>query len=138
VKVVALPPEIAALLWDDCRPHLERAIDEHPGETRECLEELRRSVVGGERMILQIWDAGEVLAVALLEFADMRDGRCLWVRYLGGHRMPEWIDELQRRLAEIGRGYGCAWVGLTGRQGWRKVLTELDWQPMAVQMRARI
>jgi len=138
LKVIALPPEAALVLWNDCVPELARAIEQHPAEWFESLDEMRESVATGERMLIQVLEAGEVLAVALVEFQELRDGKCLHVRYLGGHRMDEWLDEMHARLGEIGRAYGCKWVGMIGRYGWKRALAELGWRTVAITMRAEL
>lgn len=135
ISVEALPAEVALALWDASLPLLARAVEEHPGEFPECLDGLRDSVGTGRRMLVHIYEGPALLAVALLEFERLRDGDCLYVRYLGGQRMDEWLHELHARLGEIARAYDCAWVGLTGRLGWRKALAGLGWEPVAIQMR---
>jgi len=138
VSVIAMPPEVANMLWDEFKDHLALAVIEHPGETIEDLERLRTRVRTGTAMILQIWDGLELSAVALIEFQDLRDGKCLHVRYLSGNGMDGWLDELHQRLGEIARVYDCEWIGLTGRMGWRKALAKLDYNPVAIQLRARV
>lgn len=138
MNIVALPPEAALVLWEDSVPALASALEQHPAEWFETLDEMRESVAIGERMLVQVIEAGEVLAVALLEFQELRDGRCLHVRYLGGHRMGEWLPEMHARLGEIGRAYGCRWIGLIGRYGWKRALQQLGWKTVAITMRAEL
>ena len=138
MKVVVLTPEIAVMLWQDFREHLELAVATHPGERPADMEEVRESVKKGQALVLQIYDGMDLLAVAVVEKVEMRDGRCLYVRYLGGERMDEWLDELHARLEEVARVYSCRWIGLTGRMGWKKALAKLGWNPVAIQLRAEV
>lgn len=133
-----LPPEAALMVWDKSLPMLRAAVDAHPGEWPEDLEALRESVELGERLLVHIIDDGELRGVAMLEFVNLTDGKCLHVRYLGGEGMADWLPALHARLREIALAYDCQWMGLIGRCGWKRALANMGWRPMAITMRYAI
>jgi hypothetical protein len=137
-KIIPLPPEVGKMLWDSFRDQLELAVMQHPGEHPEDLDALREEVAKGKLMVVQIFEGVEAVAVALLEFVKLRDGSALHVRYLSGNGMGGWLDELHEKLQEIARAYDCQWISLTGRMGWQKELKRLNWNPVAIQMRAEV
>lgn len=133
-----LPAGMADMMWEQFKGHLELALIQHPSETVEDLEDLRCRVRSGEAEIIQVFDAMEQLAVALIEFEQFRDGKTLHVRYLQGDRMECWLDMLHARLEEIARLHDCKYISLTGRAGWRKTLRHLGFNPVAIQLRAEV
>lgn len=126
------------MLWEDFKEHLELAINEHPGECVERLEDIRRDVKTGKAMVIEIFNGHELLAVGVLEQVELNDGRTLHVRYLQGNGMETWLDELHAKLYELAKAYGCKWISLTGRLGWKKALQRLNWNPIAIQLRAEV
>lgn len=124
------------ILWSQMRDYLELAALEHPS----CYDmvELRAMVERGELLSVCAFDGCGLKAAALCEQIEMRDGKTLHVRLLGGDDMQMWLDDMQEALQLVARGYGCRWISLTGRQGWRKVLGRLGWNPVAIQMRCEV
>lgn len=136
-NVYPLPMEFAVLLWDEFSQHFERAALEHPAPFD--MAELREQVARGELMTVGIFDGQHVMiAGALVELIEARDGRVLNVRYLGGGDIDQWLLELQTRVREIARAYGCKFLGLTGRLAWQRKLKPLGWYPSAIQMRCEV
>ena len=129
---------LGSMLWDSFREHLELAVVQHPGESMEDIEHLRGRVRNGSAMVIQIFEGIEPVAIAVVEFLELRDGKALHVRYLSGNGMDGWLDELHAKLGEIARAYHCQWISLTGRMGWKKALSRLGYNPIAIQLRAEV
>lgn len=139
MRAIALTPEIANMLWDDFRGMMELAAIEHPHESPEDIEHLRTLVRQDKAKLIAIVDGlGKVMAAAVCELVEFRDGRSLHVRYLAGEHMGQWLDELHCKLGEVATGYRCEWISLTGRLGWKRELSKLGYNPIAIQLRARV
>jgi len=126
------------MLWPTFAEQLRRAVLEHPGEHEATMTELRTQVRKGHAMIVQAYIEDQIEAIGLIEFVDLRDGKMLHIRYLAGEGMAEWLDDLYQLLVTIGKEYGCSWLGLTGRCGWKKVLSDMGFKTVALQMRAEL
>ena len=126
------------MMWDQFKPYLLLAVNEHPCESMEDLTGLREDVAEGRAMLVGMYSGAQMVAAGVVELVELSDGRSLHVRYLGGNGMDEWIDELHARLKDVAQEYGCRWISLTGRMGWRKVLKRLDYNPVAIQLRAEV
>jgi len=124
------------ILWEQFAQYFEKAALEHPQKFD--LEELRGQVARGDVMTIGIFDGVSMLAGAAVELYEARDGLTLHVRYMAGDHMEMWLEEMQARLVEIARAYGCRWLSLTGRQGWRRELAKMGWNPIAIQLRCEV
>lgn len=124
------------IVWQQFAQYFEMAALEHPEPFD--LEELRAGVASGKFLTVGVFDGEGMLAGALCELTETRQGRSLHVRYLAGNHMEMWLEEMQARLAEIARAYDCRWLSLTGRLGWRKRLAKMGWNPVALQMRVGV
>jgi hypothetical protein len=129
---------MVSMMWDSFRDHIELAMATHPGEVAEDLQDLRKDIVAGRAKLLQVWDGVEVIATAVLELQRLRDGDTLHVRYLAGECMDLWLDDLHMKLEQLARQNGCKWISLTGRMGWKRELKRLDYNPVAIQLRAEV
>lgn len=134
--VIPLLGRTALVIWNEFKHYFELAALEHPESVD--MEDVRARVADGRMMSIGIFDGVSMIAGAAVELYDARDGKTLHVRYLAGEHMEMWLEELQARLFEIAAAYGCRWLSLTGRQGWRKRLSNMGWNPVAIQMRCEV
>lgn len=138
IRVLVLPRTVAIELWNTYKPYLLTAVNEHPAETVESLEEIRTDIRKGRALVLQIYEGVELQAVAVVELLDLKDGKSLHVRYLGGNGMDGWLDELSERLDETARFYDCDWVSIIGRLGWARSLKKYDYKPVSMELRKAV
>lgn len=138
IRISLLPGKLAEMMWSDLKPYIEQALIRHPGETLENMDWIRNQIKTQQFLLLQIWDGFELSAVAVLEFVKLVDGKCLHIRYLSGDGLDAWVDQLHEKLTEIAKAHDCEWISLTGRLGWKKALRHLNWNPVAIQLRARV
>lgn len=124
------------ILKEQLREYFEMAALEHPAPFE--WSEVEAGMQDGKLMAVGVFDGCGMIAGALLEQVEHRDGRGLHVRYLAGNHMEMWLDEMQERLLEIARAYDCRWLSLTGRPGWRRTLGKMGWNPVAIQLRCEV
>jgi hypothetical protein len=136
IRVQAFTGDLALILWKQFADYFEKAALEHPAPYS--LEEMRAKVADGSMLSVGIFDGVGMIGAAGVEIVEQRDGRTLHVAYLAGDSMEMWLEEMQARLIEIARAYDCRWLSLTGRQGWRKTLARLGWNPIAIQLRCEV
>ena len=133
-----LPSVTALELWDSFKPRLIEAVEAHPAESETDLEHVRTDVRRGKAMVLQIFEASQLLAVAVVELLDLKDGRSLHVRYLAGDGMDAWMDKLEARLQDMARFYDCVWVSIIGRLGWYRSLKLHGFEAVSIELRKRV
>lgn len=138
IQVIVIPGEVANMMWEQFKDHLELAMIQSPTDTAENMEALRTDIRNNKAMLMQIWDGCELVATAVLEFTEYRDGKSLHIRYLGGEGFTVWRDELHERVEEMARAHDCKWISLSGRAGWKRELAGLGFNPVAIELRAEV
>ena len=130
--ITEIPRGFAEVMWDSFKPYLERALADAPLEVT-TMDAIRREIRTETLMLLQIADGQGTRAICGLRFVPHRDGsKVLHIAYLSGDSHEMWIDELHQYIWDLARARGCKWISLTGRPGWRKLITKLDDYPRTV------
>lgn len=138
--ITRIPEGFAEVMWESFKPYLERAVADYPMEPV-TMAELQREVRCGRLMLLQISDGQGTRAICGIRFVRDRDGaKVLHVAYLSGDSHEMWLDELHQHIWDLARSEHCAWISLTGRPGWRKVLERFNDKSkvVAIHLRAEV
>jgi hypothetical protein len=125
--VDTVPMRDAAECFERARPYLERAAAFAPLDLIDW-DDARLECQKGNALLLQVAHGQELVAYAYLEMRRGSQGDALTVRWLGGVGMREWLGLLWESLQDIARAYGCRWVVVSGRRGWRKTLAPLGFR----------
>lgn len=113
-----IPVESLKELWPMARPYLEKAIKK--GEYGYDIEDIKISCEIGEYIL---WIVRNGNAAIILEVSDYPFGKQCDIVMLGGDKMDGWLDELAEIEGWASR-VGCNRMTLTGREGWKKKLTD--------------
>jgi len=83
----------------------------------------------------QLWSA-EGLAVLVTRIVQRPMEKVLWVEWLSGERMDEWLDKWEEVQNEFAKANGCTAVEFQGRKGWHKLNKAYeDYRPLATIFR---
>ena len=135
--ITQIPEGFAEVMWESFKPYLARAVQDYPFDPVTDAE-LQREVRSGKLLLLQVADGQGTRAICGLRFLRDREGaKVLHIAYLSGDSHEMWIDELHQYIWDLARTEHCAWIDLTGRPGWRKVLQRFNDNPTVVSIHLR-
>jgi hypothetical protein len=112
-----VPPEMIMSVWDRVEPMLRKAVRDDSGYTMDSLlNELQLA-----RM--QLWVIGNFQGVVctLIKVNPPPVPPTLWVQFLGGHHMDEWLSDWKEVMEAFAISQGCAAIEFAGRKGWNKI-----------------
>lgn len=108
-----------------CRPWIEAALDE--GGNTHTFEDIANGV---RRARYQFWPAPD--ACAITEIVEFPRKMYLHI-FLAGGRM-ETIVDMNASAERLARELGCNGMSISGRPGWKKVLSEHGYKPKAISL----
>lgn len=125
--ICPVPPNLIDIVWEKCRPHLERVIARAPNEIT--LETVKAELKKGDAMLITISDGEDVIAVNTLKSQVFETGhKTLFIPITGGERMDEWLDRFMDVAHAIARDLQCQELrGMSCRKGWLRALKNHDW-----------
>ena len=113
-SIGGVPPGYIMTVWDRVEPLLKRVVKPETGYAMEhVLNELQMAK-------LQLWVIEDFLAVVVTCIQERPLHRVLWVQFMAGDRMDEWLDDWITVQEEYARHNGCIAVEFSGRAGWHK------------------
>lgn len=120
-------------VWDRAAPLLDRVVKEDTGHTLDSV--LNRLQLG--RMLL--WIIDDFKAVAVTEIVCRPLHRIVWVHFIAGKDMINWLDELEDAYTHYAIRNRCRAVEFCGREGWRKHMKQhTDWDSVLTLFRKEV
>lgn len=110
-----VPPERMMQVWDRAEPILARVVKPQSGYT---LETLLTELQFGS---MQLWVIGDFQGVVVTQIKTPPVGPCLWVQFMAGDHMNEWLDDWKEVMEAFARERGCIAIEFAGRKGWNKI-----------------
>lgn len=102
-------------VWDRIERLLKRVVRPETGETPE-------SVLTDIQMRKkQLWVINDFQGLVVTAVIDRPAQRILFVPYLVGDHMAEWLDDWVMTQEEYARSLDCAAIEFNGRRGWNKI-----------------
>lgn len=124
LKITAVTPDQAATHWDVFEPLLSASCDRSRG--RDTVEKCKTDIQSGTGVLWAIHDDdGFVKACGLAEIQARTDGSVCVIRQMGGKAMRDWLTMIET-IKEFGRINGCNRVEFEGRDGWGRVVPNVD------------
>lgn len=123
-ELICVPPDQAASMW----PHVEAFIAEalQTGLSDDSLDDVRRSVLGGQSILWIIWgDENRLMCAGTTLIRQTARGKICIMTTLAGREMGRW-RELGPVVEKYAKEEGCAFMRLYGRAGWARVLPDYD------------
>lgn len=86
----------------------------------------------------QLWNVKD-LAVIVTRITQRPLERVLWVEWLAGERMDEWLEDWEKVQNDFAKSNGCTAVEFQGRKGWHKFNKAYeDYRPLATIFRREL
>lgn len=131
-----VPTDFVDLVWNDVKPHFERAVATLKRYFR--VDEIREDAKTGKLMIWIVADGKRIEAAFTTRIIQYHDRRALAYDWIGGNRVEEWQDDVLPLIEKYAGEYGCAHIEGTGRKGWERVLRKHGWTPEFVTFRKEL
>lgn len=126
IIIGAVPTTMIELVWRKTLPHLQRVQEKAPNEID--LSKTKEALLSGSHMLLIASEGEDIIAACILRDETYVTGhRVLLVNMLGGDRMDEWVERMNRIVVAIARDTNCNEVRAIGRKGWIKALKNFGW-----------
>ena len=110
-----VPSDRIAQVWDRVEPLLRRVVRRETGYT---LPSVRVELQLGHA---QLWVVGNFLAVAVTKIVPRPAESVLWVQFIAGTQMNDWLEDWIAVQEAYAREKGCSAVEFNGRRGWAKI-----------------
>ena len=121
-----------ATVWHRVEPILSRALEQH---TDERPNDVMLDIMS-ERV--QLWQINDFQAVCLTQIQVRPTIKVLWIYYVAGEGMGEWIGDLIAVLKAFAAAKGCGRLEFSGRKGWIKALQPHGFAGVSVTMRLEL
>ena len=108
---------------------------EYSHRPEDTIDAVSEAVIKGTAMAVRVEYDDELLAVAVLEGMETKQGRSINIWALAGERVAMWIDDFLTFVDEVARKFHCQGVIMGGRPGWQKKLKPQGWSVQSVIMR---
>lgn len=102
-------------VWERVEPLFKRVVKPETGWS---LRSLLTALQMGQ---FQLWVIGDFQAVVVTQVQDRPEQRVLWVQFIVGDDMQEWLDDWITVQEAFAREHDCAAVEFSGRKGWHKI-----------------
>ena len=113
--IQGIPAPKIEYIWPLAMPVLKRAVD-IAGE--EDLENIKKDLLNRDR---QLWMVGEN-SYAVTSIQKYPQKKILFICYLAGEGIKEWIKELDHCMTTFAKATECTAIRWQGRMGWSKIL----------------
>lgn len=114
-QVRGVPAEHVVALWPKVEPILKRVVEPRSGYN------LDHVLTKLQLCHWQLWVIGDFQACAITCFENRPLGCVLWVQYIVGTDMNEWLDDWEKAVDAIAQDNGCVATEFAGRKGWCRV-----------------
>lgn len=113
--ITGVRSEFIEAIWPEVVPVLERVVTEETGYT---LESVYERLVNRE---MQLWVIGNYKAVVITCIHKRPLHNVLWIEYIAGTDMDDWLDSWMTLQEHYARQHNCIAIEFSGRKGWRRI-----------------
>ena len=135
MNIAAVSREDAPHVLAQFAKQVKRALSSGQGDSVTAEEMLAR-VMDGRSYVWVAHEDGEPAGVAVLSAPEYRSGRKVFVDFLAGARLDEWVDPMESALLEARERVGAMCVEASCRPGLSRYLKRRGWKVKAVIMEA--
>ena len=109
-----MPNQVVAI-WDRVEPLLARVVKPNTGYSLD-------SVLTALQLAdMQLWVVGDFKGVVVTQIMVRPLHSVLWVQFIAGDHMKDWLGDWITVQEEFARHHGCAAIEFSGRKGWNKI-----------------
>ena len=102
-------------VWDRVEPLLSRCVRDNSGYS---IMDLLTELQFGR---MQLWIIGDFQGAIVTQIKTPPTGAVLWVQYMAGDHMNEWLDDWIAAQEAFARDQGCVAIEFAGRKGWNRI-----------------
>lgn len=102
-------------IWPRVESILRRVVIPESGWT---LDHLLTALQLGK---MQMFVVGDFDAVVVLSVNSLPLHKVLWIEFIAGSNMSEWLDDWKAVQDDVARHYGCKYIEFRGRKGWNRL-----------------
>lgn len=126
-------PHQVMAVWDRVEPLLRKVVKPQTGYT---LDAVLTEVQLGT---MQLWIIGDFRAAILTAIQNRPLHRVLWVQFMAGEGMDEWLDDWIAVQEEYAQFNDCKAIEFSGRKGWNKIYNDhRDYRPVLTTFRKEL
>lgn len=103
------------MVWDRVEPLLARVVKPDTGQT---LDSVRCDLLTTNA---QLWVVGDFQGIFVTMIENRPAQKVLFVPFLAGEHMKDWIDEMSDLVEAFARYHECEAIEFSGRKGWNKI-----------------
>jgi len=122
-----VPKEKVALIWDDIKDEIQRALDHAQGE--EELQDVKNKLEEGVYGLLVIFIEDNLKGVVTVQFMNYPQIRALRVVTISGHDYFKWQVPLHEYLEKWAKEQGMQRIEAMVRKGQIRALAPLGYKP---------
>lgn len=127
LTISAVPPPAVEIVWADAEPFFQRAVETTDGVYD--IETVRRGLGTGEYVLWVVMDGTKIIAAGTTSIRNYPNAKALTIDWLGGERMPEWLEQSMSVMRSFAKDNGCDFVEGYGRKGWGRALQRFGFEP---------
>ena len=124
MQVQRIPAEYVDDVWDVAAPLLAKALAQTYGEFT--LDDIRDSILDGERQLHLIGDLQAPCAAAVTELVQYPRRRAIRIHLLGGELLNGWKQAFEDHLIAGARNAHAEQIEFIGRPGWARIFEHGD------------
>ncbi len=128
-----VPSDAVVQVWPKVEPLLQRVVKPYTGYSLD-------SVLTGLQLgAMQLWVIGDFQGVVVTQLIQRPLHSVLWVQFLAGDYMNEWLDDWITVQEEFARAHECVAIEFSGRKGWNKIHEKhREYKPMLTTFRREL
>jgi hypothetical protein len=119
--------------WSTVKPMLQRVLDRI--DSGMLAEDVLFEI---QQKNMQLWRVNDWQAMAITRIGVRPEWSALNIVYCSGEGADEWLQGLLDVLESFASDWGCKYVEMVGRPGWRKYSKACGYDPVAIVMRKEI
>ena len=132
-KIGGVPAHAIMLVWERVEPLLQRVVKPETGYSLDSV------LTALQLSAMQLWIVNDFQAAIVTSIQERPLHRVLWVQFLAGDSMDEWLSDWIAVQEEYAKHNGCAAIEFQGRRGWNKVHEKhRDYKPMLTIFRKEL
>ena len=128
-----VPAGAVMSVWERVEPILQRVVKRQTGfDLDSVLTKLQLAH-------WQLWVIGDFQAVAVTEIQARPLHNVLWVQFIAGDHVDDWLEDWEKVLEAFGTAHNCAAIEFNGRRGWGKFQHKFrDYKPVLTTYRREL
>lgn len=128
-----VPIEQIMSVWSKVEPLLQRVVKPQTGF------DLMSVLTALQLGQMQLWVVGDFQGVVVTHVVHRPLQNVLWVQFLAGDHMDDWLDDWITVQEEAARHYNCEAIEFQGRKGWNKIHEKhRDYKPVLTTFRREL